>query len=481
MDRPISPSRAARCSRRRPLIVGQRLPWLAVALAVALAACAGRSDFDDEAALSIRDEAATDESGETVLGRALMRQARDELAVLSQPASKMSPPSSGSSQPAAGTSQPSAGTAQSAAGTSQPTAGMSQSTWGTSPQAPIVSRAPRSLAAETASASPASDIALSAAAASQVDPTPAPDRSPSATDSATDAAGAEGDQAERPNLFRRLFGWLRARGASGDSAEVAAGTGAGGAGATAAAADSASATAGTAASGARETAVVAETPRVVAPELAVDPRATTQPRFDGTPAAPPVDPRAQVEPASPVATPVPDRTSIASISVPMTTDGSSPVTRTMPANAPTLTAALRSDISSSPATDVEPLGADTLARGNFATLMGAMYGMVERCDSQTMMRDQALKSFRATYPLIDLDRREINDTELRQRADGDFERSVAAARSGGTVNCDYVRSQSYRWNELATDLRRMNRQSALQYRQGLITEIRRGAGIGGFN
>jgi hypothetical protein len=98
-----------------------------------------------------------------------------------------------------------------------------------------------------------------------------------------------------------------------------------------------------------------------------------------------------------------------------------------------------------------------------------------------MMRDQALKSFRATYPLIDLDRREIDDTELRQRADGDFERSVAAARSGASVNCDYVRSQSYRWNDLATDLRRMNRQSALQYRQGLITEIRRGAGIGGFN
>ncbi len=480
MDRPISPSRAARCSRRRPLIVGQRLPWLAVALAVALAACAGRSDFDDEAALSIRDEAATDESGETVLGRALMRQARDELAVLSQPASKMSPPSSGSSQPAAGTSQPSArnGRAQPAAGTSQPTAGMSQSTWGTSSHAPIVSRAPRSLAAEAASASPASDIALSAAAASHVDPTPAPDRSPSAADSATDAAGAEGDQAERPNLFRRLFGWLRARGASSDSAEVAAGTAAGGAGATVAAADPASVTAGTAAS--RETAVFAETPRV-APESAVDPRAATRPRFDGTPVAPPVDPRAQVEPASPVATPVPDRSSIASISVPMTTDGSPPVTRTMPANAPTLTAALRSDISSSPATDIEPLDADTLARGNFATLMGAMYGMVERCDSQTMMRDQALKSFRATYPLIDLDRREINDTELRQRADGDFERSVAAARSGETVNCDYVRSQSYRWNELATDLRRMNRQSALQYRQGLITEIRRGAGIGGFN
>ena len=156
--------------------------------------------------------------------------------------------------------------------------------------------------------------------------------------------------------------------------------------------------------------------------------------------------------------------------------------RTVPAEAPITTAALRQPAAIEPPAiaDVPPLDRTMLERGSFATLMGAMHGMVERCEPPTQMRDQALKTYRATYPAVDLDRNERDNSAARLRFDEEFARSAAATLGSNRVNCDYVRSQSYGWNQLVGDLRHMNRDSARQYRPGLITEISRGAGVGNY-
>ena len=131
-------------------------------------------------------------------------------------------------------------------------------------------------------------------------------------------------------------------------------------------------------------------------------------------------------------------------------------------------------------TEVPLLDERDLDRGSFATLMGAMHGMVERCEPATQMRDEALKNYRATYPAVELDRNSRDDAAARMRLDEEFVRSAASTLGSNRVNCDYVRSQSYGWNQLVGDLRHMSRDSARQYRPGLITEISRGAGIGRF-
>lgn len=154
-----------------------------------------------------------------------------------------------------------------------------------------------------------------------------------------------------------------------------------------------------------------------------------------------------------------------------------------PATEPDPAAGPQAVASAARATGVDPFDPSQLEAGGFAAILGAMHGMVERCGDDNRIREDALKAFRAAYPVLDLERRDVDaavPTAERERVDGRFARQAAALKARDQVNCDYVRLQTIAWADLATDLRRMSRDSATQYRAGLLTEVQRGAGLGGF-
>ena len=132
---------------------------------------------------------------------------------------------------------------------------------------------------------------------------------------------------------------------------------------------------------------------------------------------------------------------------------------------------------------VAPFDLSAIEQGGFAAILGAMHGMVERCADGNRIREDALKEFRAAYPMLDLDRRDAESSQggaSRQRVDDTFARNAESLKGKPGLNCDYVRLQTIAWTDLAGDLRRMSPESATQYKPGLITEIQRGAGLGGF-
>lgn len=132
---------------------------------------------------------------------------------------------------------------------------------------------------------------------------------------------------------------------------------------------------------------------------------------------------------------------------------------------------------------VEAFDLSALERGGFAAILGAMHGLVERCGENNRVREDALKEFSAAYPMLDLDRRDAassQPSEARARVDETFARTSGSLQGKAELNCDYVRLQTIAWTELANDLRRMSPDSASQYKAGLITEVQRGAGLGGF-
>ena len=521
---------------------------LVVALALVLAACASRSgdeitDDGYQVGATVSDEA-TDEAGEFVVNQALLRHAREELAVLSQPASGgylETLAASRAPRPVKDVPPPAAATTNQRAGGVQ--------TW-----ADI--EAGRGAPVPAAAASGAS---AASAAVAGTDPTTTAE----AADPAAQTAGAPEAEAgaQRPGLFGRMFGWLRPNPGEAAGAGEAGGLAGGAAVATVGAGE---AVTDAAASQAAATTPVATAPAAESPVNTVGPvapvptpvpapvqAATTSPT--ATPIAETVAPVAAVptsrlpgpgEPgyivsghstgamslapvaaldtgaiqpapaadaasaapaaqvATPAGTPMASRPTLAEVEVPAIAPvivagsprppaGNVIVTpigntaqgnRTVPAEAPITTAALRQPAAIEPPAiaDVPPLDRTMLERGSFATLMGAMHGMVERCEPPTQMRDQALKTYRATYPAVDLDRNERDNSAARLRFDEEFARSAAATLGSNRVNCDYVRSQSYGWNQLVGDLRHMNRDSARQYRPGLITEISRGAGVGNY-
>ena len=507
-----------------------------MSVAVALAACASRGGdqiADDGSPVwagTLADDA-TDEAGEFVVNQALLRQAREELAVLSQPATGTYLETLTASSAPRPVNDPSPSTAASPAPGAQ--------TW-----ADIDGDKGRSYATATAAA----------AAATASSPAPGADAGPASAAGQPDAADptAEG---QRPGLFGRMFGWFRpsadeAAAATATAAAAGVGVGAATAGGVAAegaidaaAADSAASSTvggpgGEAASAAGNTAGNTAASGTAA-------AATSRPGLPGPgepgyivsghssgamrlalaatpePAAASAASSASAASADTVSTPVTTRSTlpereapaiapvvIATTSGPRTPAGNvivtpigpggqaanqagqsiqgnpaaqgNPAGRSGQAEAATMMAAARQ--ATPPDTpsfaDVPPLDRNQLERGSFATLMGAMHGMVERCEPATQMREQALKTYRATYPAVDLDRSERDSSSARLRFDEDFARSAAATLGSNRVNCDYVRSQSYGWNQLVGDLRHMNRDSARQYRPGLITEIARGAGLG---
>lgn len=542
---------------------------LVVSLAMALAACASRGgdevvDEADQPWTHLSDEA-TDETGEIVVNQALLRQARDELAVLSQPAS-------------AGQLETLA-----ASGAPRPVRDLEAAPSATASAAPGPDDNDR-IRSSVSPVMPAEAPGARASTASMPDAAPpaAPITEGSAAASGQPDAGAAAAEGERPGLFGRMFGWFRSNPAeAGTAAETGAASQAGGLAEAGAAGGVAAgpAIAPTATSAATPAAssiatptpplsAATPTPAAVAPVDTTDnvggqpvpvaataaavPTHSPRPGLPGpgepgyiisghssgamllaqagagagsrampasvTDAA--LTPPTPVTPATPVATPATPVGPAAAATGPASRavvdpapagnvivspigpagqasgplpggvnggnggnggSGGAPVRpAAVPVEPPTMTAALRQPATPAlPAVaEVAPLDRNQLERGSFATLMGAMHGMVERCEPPTQMRDQAMKTYRATYPAVDLDRRERDDPAVRLRADEEFARSAAATLGSGRVNCDYVRSQSYGWNQLVGDLRHMNRDSARQYRPGLITEITRGAGLG---
>lgn len=527
--------KTATAPRLTPRVLPRVLPRILVlSLAVALAACASRGgdqvvDGGNAAWTGDLSDDATDEAGEFVVNQALLRQARDELAVLSQPATGTYLETLSASRAPRSVNDPTPSAAAPAASSSSRGAQTWADLEGDKGQGAIASTA--STPATPAFTPTTSAEAAQADQASRVDP------ATQAVDAATQAElttpadpAAEG---QRPGLFGRVFGWFRS---NPDEAATAAGavTGAGVAAegaADATTADATSAATAAAAATAATATTTAATPATAA--TAADATATAAPRpgppGPGEPGyivsghssgamrlavtAAPESAALSAPVQDAVTSPVATRSNLAEVEAPAVapvviaaTSTSRPSTGNVivtpigasgqsgqagqagqsgqagqaGAESPALMAAVRQP--APPATpsfaDVPPLDRNLLERGSFATLMGAMHGMVERCEPATQMREQALKTYRATYPVVDLDRNERDSPTARLRVDEDFARSAAATLGSDRVNCDYVRSQSYGWNQLVGDLRHMNRDSARQYRPGLITEIARGAGLG---
>ncbi len=569
---------------------------LAASLAIVLAACASRGVPPGEESWqdggSISDEA-TDAAGQYVVNRALLRQARDELAVMSQPATPEwldglahnRPPRSVSETPAeptrigpadlidaeaAAANQAATGRSSGGLAAALPavdSAGAVEEATGAGDRGTVADatgQATEAARAEVARAEAASLAVTGSDAQPSVDAQAAAQTASQAESTAEEA---------RPGLFNRMFGWARpasaATGAAAAGSVAADGTPLAAADASSAAGAGSLATAGSATVGtSAETAMAAASNTeavasgaplssaiVTTAEAAPAPLAGSEApvaarsnlpgpgepgyivsghSFGGMQLALAQEPPAPQQAAAatmaadsdsaaaataagtaagtvagatvagatvaaaaaserPVVTPVTTATTVVERPAPslaavtaappaqVATPAPVPVSPQPSSSRPEQTASLAPAPAGLPAlAEVPVLDERALERGNFATLMGAMHGMVERCEPATQMRDAALKNYRATYSAVELDRNSRDDAAARISLDEEFVRSAAATLGSSRVNCDYVRSQSYGWNQLVGDLRHMSRDSARQYRPGLITEISRGAGIGRF-